>query len=101
MFKDAKAAAEQLETQRKEWEEDYATKKTQQAEAEAEAYKKWSEAMAQADKDALEQRQNSWQAKLKGIAGALVSSTVGAFTGGVGTRAGEKLAKAIFDEDDD
>lgn len=99
MFKDATEASEQLLAQRKEWEEDVAAKKTAAAEADAEAVKKHAEALAQADKDALEQQQNSWKNKLKGVASALVSSTVGAFTGGVGTQAGEKLAEAVFKKD--
>ncbi len=96
MFKDSTAASEQLLAQRKEWEDDQAQKKTAAAEAEAESVKKHAEALAQADKDAIEQQQNSWQNKLKGVASALVSSAVGAFTGGVGTQAGEKLAEAVF-----
>lgn len=100
LYKDSNAATDQMLTQRKEWEEDYAAQRKSKAEAEAEAFKKHSEELAKADKDALEQQQNGWQSKIKGIVGSLISSSVGAFTGGVGTQAGEKLAQKVFKNDD-
>lgn len=100
LYKDSNAATDQMLTQRKEWEEDYAAQRKSRAEAEAEAFKKHSEELAKADKDALEQQQNGWQSKIKGIVGSLISSSVGAFTGGVGTQAGEKLAQKVFKNDD-
>jgi hypothetical protein len=52
--------------------------------------------LATAEKDALDQRQNSWGACLKTIVGSLVSSATGAFTGGIGARAGEEAVNAVF-----
>lgn len=95
-YKDAVTATDQMLTQRKEWEEEYAAQRKAKAEADAEAFKKHCEDLAKAEKDALEQQQNSWQAKVKGIVGSLISSSVGAFTGGVGTQAGEKMAEKVF-----
>ena len=61
--------------------------------------KRHADKLAATEKDALEQRKNSWGNRLKSIVGATVSAATGAFTGGIGTRAGQEAANAIFKPD--
>ena len=95
-LEEAQAGMEQVASEREAAEQEYAAKKTAAAQAEAEAMKRHADKLAATEKDALEQRKNSWVNRLKSIVGATVSAATGAFTGGIGTRAGEEAANAIF-----
>jgi FtsZ-binding cell division protein ZapB len=95
-LEEAQAGMEQVASERQAAEEEYAAKKTAAAQAEAEAMKRHADKLAATEKDALEQRKNSWVNRLKSIVGATVSAATGAFTGGIGTRAGQEAANAIF-----
>ena len=98
-LEEAQAGMEQVASERQAAEEEYAAKKTAAAQAEADAMKRHADKLASAEKDALEQRKNSWANRLKSIVGATVSAATGAFTGGIGTRAGQEAANAIFETD--
>jgi hypothetical protein len=98
-LEEAQAGMEQVASERETAEQEYAAKKTAAAQAEAEAMKRHADKLAATEKDALEQRKNSWVNRLKSIVGATVSAATGAFTGGIGTRAGEEAANAIFKPD--
>ena len=96
-LEEAQAGMEQVASEREAAEQEYAAKKTAAAQAEAEAMKRHADKLAATEKDALEQRKNSWVNRLKSIVGATVSAATGAFTGGIGTRAGQEAANAIFE----
>lgn len=98
-LEEAQAGMEQVASERQVAEEEYAAKKTAAAQAEADAMKRHADKLASVEKDALEQRKNSWGNRLKSIVGATVSAATGAFTGGIGTRAGQEAANAIFKPD--
>lgn len=93
---EARTAMQQIAEERRAAEEEYAQKKQAEAQADAEAVRRQAERMAAADQLAQEQRQKSWGNRLKKIVGSTVSAATGAFTGGIGTRAGEEAANAIF-----
>ena len=95
-LEEAQAGMEQVASERQAAEEEYAAKKTSAAQAEADAMKRHADKLAATEKDALEQRKNSWVNRLKSIVGATVSAATGAFTGGIGTRAGQEAANALF-----
>ena len=96
VLEEAQAGMQQVASERQAAEEEYAAKKTAEAQAEADAMKRHADKLAAVDQQALEQRQNSWSSRLKAIVGATISATTGAFTGGVGTRAGQEAANALF-----
>jgi len=98
-LEEAQAGMEQVASERQSAEEEFAAKKTAAAQAEADAMKRHADKLALTEKDALEQRKNSWGNRLKSIVGATVSSATGAFTGGIGVRAGQEAANAIFESD--
>ena len=93
----AQAGMQQIAAERETWEQENANQKSTQAQAESENIKKHAEQLAQADKDAIDQYKDSWEMKLKTVASATVGSAVGAFTGTIGSQAGQKAADAIFD----
>jgi len=95
---EAEAGMEQVAAERQAAEEEYAAKKLSAAQADADNMKQHAEKLAASEKDALEQRENSWGNRLKSIVGATVSAATGAFAGGVGARAGEEAVSAIFDD---
>lgn len=96
VVEEARIAMQQIAEERRAAEEEYAQKKQAEAQADAEAVRRQAERMAAADQLAQEQRQKSWGNRLKKIVGSTVSAATGAFTGGIGTRAGEEAANAIF-----
>ena len=93
-LEEAQAGMEQVAAER-----EYAAKKTAAAQAEAEAIKRQADKLAAAETEALEQRKDSWSNKLKGVLSATVGAATGAFSGGIGTEAGTRLADAIFNSD--
>jgi len=96
-LEDARAGMEQVAEERRAAEEEYGQKKMAEAQADADAVKRQSERLAATEQEALEQRQKSWGNRLKSIVGATISAATGAFTGGIGTRAGQEAANALFD----
>jgi hypothetical protein len=68
------------------------------AQAEAAALQRHAEKLAAVEKDALDQRQNSWTSKLKNIVASTVSTATGVFFGSVGQRAGEAVTDAVFND---
>lgn len=95
-LEEAQAGMEQVAAERDAAEREYAAKKTAAAQAEAEAVKRQADKLAAAETEALEQRKDSWGNKLKGVLSATVGAATGAFSGGIGTEAGTRLADAIF-----
>lgn len=77
-------------------EQEIAARKTAAAQAEAAAMQAHAEKLAAVEKDALEQRQNSWTSRLKNIVASTVSTATGVFFGSVGQRAGEAVTDAVF-----
>lgn len=98
-LEEAQAGMQQVADERRAAEEEYGQKKLAEAQAEAENIKRQAEKLAAVEKEALDQRQNSWSARLKKIVGSTISAATGAFTGGIGTRAGEEAADALFEDD--
>lgn len=99
-LEEAQAGMQQVAAERQAAEEEYGQKKLAEAQAEAENIKRHAEKLAAVEKEALDQRQNSWSARLKKIVGSTISAATGAFTGGIGTRAGEEAADALFKDHD-
>lgn len=95
-LENAQAGMQQVASERQAWEQEEAAKKTALAQAEAAAMLAQAQQLAAAEQEALEQRQNSWGNRLKRLAGATISSTVGAFTGGIGTEAANRAVNEIF-----
>lgn len=77
----AKVGMSQVAEERRAAEEEEASRKTAAAQAEAEA---------------LEQRKNSFAGRVKQVLTATISAAGGAFFGGIGSRAGEAAAEAVF-----
>ena len=94
---EAQAGMQQIAMERDTAERDLAARKTAAAQTEAEAIKRQADKLAAVETEALEQRKNSWGNKLKGVLSATVGAATGAFSGGIGTEAGSRLANAIFD----
>jgi len=92
----AQAGMQQIAEERRAAEEELAAKTTAAAQAEAEAVKKQAEKLAAAEQEAIEQRKNSWSGRLKQIVSTTIGAAGGAFLGGVGSRAGEAAAEAVF-----
>ncbi|MCX7819069.1 MAG: hypothetical protein N2652_07685 [Kiritimatiellae bacterium] len=92
----AQAGMQQVAEERRAAEEELAAKKTAAAQAEAEALKKQAEKLAASEQEALEQRKNSWSGRLKQVVSSAIGAAGGAFLGGIGTRAGEAAAEAVF-----
>lgn len=95
-LEEAQAGMQQVAEERRTAEEEQAAKKTAAAQAEAEAVKKHAEKLAAAETDALDQRKNSWSGRMKQIVTSTIGAVGGAFLGGVGSRAGEAAAEAVF-----
>ena len=77
-------------------EQEVASKKMAAAQAEASALQAHADKLATVEKEALEQRQNSWTSRLKNIVATTISTATGVFFGSVGQRAGEAVTDAVF-----
>jgi pyruvate/2-oxoglutarate dehydrogenase complex dihydrolipoamide acyltransferase (E2) component len=95
-MQEAQAGMQQVAQERQAAEQEYAAKKMAAAQAEAEAMKAFAQRLSLAENEALEQRKNSWSSRLKNIVSSTIGATVGAFTGGIGTQAGQAAANEIF-----
>lgn len=93
---EARAGMTQVAEERRAAEEEDASKRTAAAQAEAEARRKHAEKLAAAEAEALEQRKNSFAGRVKQVLTATISAAGGAFLGGIGSRAGEAAAEAVF-----
>ncbi|MFH0880126.1 MAG: hypothetical protein V2A34_10475 [Lentisphaerota bacterium] len=98
ILEEAQAGMQQVAAERESAEQEYAATKTAAAQAEADAMKRQAEKLAATDAEALDQRKNSWGAKIKSIIGATVQTTASGFTGAIGSRAADEAVHAIFDE---
>ena len=96
IVKEAQEGMTQVAAERQQAEQEVASKKQAEAQAEAEAIKNHAQRLADTEKQALDQEQNSWSAKLKGVVGATISAAGGAFFGGIGAQAGQMAANLIF-----
>lgn len=95
-MQEAQTGMQQIAQERQAAEQEYAAKKMAAAQAEAEAMKAFAQRLSLAENEALEQRKNSWSSRLKNIVSSTIGATVGAFTGGIGTQAGQAAANEIF-----
>jgi FtsZ-binding cell division protein ZapB len=77
-------------------EQEAAARKTAAAQVEVDAMRRQADKLALVEREALEQRRNSWRNRLRSILVGTVSAATGAFTGGIGTQAGQRAAEAIF-----
>jgi hypothetical protein len=93
----ARAGIQQINTEREAWEQEYGAKKLAAAQVDAENVKRQADALVETEKQALEQRKNSWSMKIKTVLGSTVSAFTEAVVGTVGKRAADKAANAIFD----
>lgn len=89
---------QQITSERQQWETENAAAKSSDAQAEAEALKNHADKLAAVEKDALEQRQKGWGARLKTVIGTTVSAASSSFLGPIGQRAGEEAVNAIFEK---
>lgn len=96
-LEEARTGMTQVAAERKAVEEELAKQELAAARVEAEAVQRQARRLAATEKEALDQRKNSWGNRLKRILGTTVSATGGAVLGGVGARAGSEAAGAIFD----
>ncbi|MBO4448059.1 MAG: hypothetical protein J5807_01065, partial [Kiritimatiellae bacterium] len=76
--------------------EEYNAKKQAAAAAEAAAMQAQAQKLAAAEQEAVEQDQNSWKTRVKGIVSSAAGAAGSAFLGGVGSRVGEAAAQAVF-----
>lgn len=97
-LQEAQAGMQQVAAERDAAEKEYAAAKMAAAQAEAEAMRKHAEKLAAVEQEALEQRKNSWSGRLKQVVSATIGAAGGAFFGGIGSRAGEAAANAVFKE---
>ena len=95
-LQDAESGMAQVAEERRVADEEYNAKKQARAEAEAAAMQAQAQKLAAADQEAVQQDQNSWKSRLKGIASSAISATGGAVLGTVGTRIGQEAANAVF-----
>jgi hypothetical protein len=94
---EAQAGMKQVADERRTAEEEYAARKAAEAQREAEAIKAHAQKLAEVEKEAIDQSQHTWGARLKKIAVAVLSGGVSAVSSGVGSTAGAAAAEAIFD----
>ena len=95
-LQDAQAGMQQMAMERQAAEQEYAAKKMAAAQADAEAMRAQAQKLASVEKEAIDQRANSWSGRLKNIVSATVGAATGAFTGGIGAEAGRQAANALF-----
>lgn len=95
---EARAGMQQVAEERKAAEEEVAQKIAAEAQADADAVKRQADRLAAVDQQAQEQRQKTWGNRLKSIVASTIGAATGAFTGGLGTRAGQEAAAAVFDD---
>lgn len=98
-LEDAHAGMRQVAGERESWEREKAARDLAKAQADADAMRAQAQRLAAAEEEALAQRENSWGNRLKRIVGGTLSTTIGAFTGGIGAEAGQRAANAVFDLD--
>ncbi len=92
----AQAGMQQMSIERQAAEQERAARVTADAQAEAEAMRAQAQKLAAVEAEALAQRENSWGNRIKKIVGSTIGAGVGAFTGGIGTQAGQRAADAVF-----
>ncbi|MCX6996318.1 MAG: hypothetical protein NTV49_04365 [Kiritimatiellaeota bacterium] len=95
----AEKGMQTVTSERERAEQELATRKQAEATGEAEAIKNQAQKLADAETQAIEQRANTWESKLKTVVSSTVGAASGAFFGGLGTQAGEKLTKELFKND--
>lgn len=93
---EAHAGMQQVAAERDAVEKEYAAEKAARAQAEADAMKAHAQQLAAVEKEAMEQRQNSWGNRIKRIIGGTISAATGAFSGGIGAAAGQRAVEEIF-----
>lgn len=95
-LQDAESGMAQVAEERRVADEEYNAKRQARAEAEAASMQAQAQKLAAADQEAVQQDQNSWKSRLKGIASSAISATGGAVLGTVGSRLGQEAANAVF-----
>ena len=95
-IQEAESGMAQVAEERRVADEEYNAKKQARATAEAAAMQAQAQKLAAADQEAVQQDQNSWKTRLKGIASSAIGATGGALLGSVGTRVGQEAANALF-----
>ena len=95
-LKDAESGMAQVMEERRIADEEYNAKKQAAAVAEAAAMQAQAQKLAAAEQEAVEQDQNSWKTRIKGIVSSAAGAAGSAFLGGVGSRVGEAAAQAVF-----
>lgn len=95
-LEEAESGMQQIAAERESAEREYASRKKEAAIAESEAVKAHAQKLADVEREAIEQRQNTWGNRFKRIIGATVSAAGGAFFGGIGAEAGQRAVNAVF-----
>jgi len=94
---EAQAGMKQVAEERRAAEEEEGKRQAADAQREAEGVKAYAQKLADAEKEAMEQRQNTWSARLKRLAVSVVTGSASAVTAGVGSAAGAAIAEQMFD----
>ncbi len=95
-LRQAQAGMQQMALERQAAERERGDREMAKAQADAEAMRARAQRLAAAENEAMAQRENSWEARLKRIVGSTASAALGSFTGTVGTQAGREIANSIF-----
>lgn len=93
---EAKDGMAQVASERTAAEAEYAAKVQARATAEAANLKKHADRLSSAEKEAFEQRKKSFGNRLKNVVSATVGAATGAFSGGIGARAGQAAVNSIW-----
>lgn len=92
----ARAGMAQMAAERQAAEQETAARELARAQADAEAMKAQARKLAEAEDEAMKQRENHWTNRLKRLVAGAVGAATGAFTGGIGVEAGRRAASEIF-----
>lgn len=95
-MQNSQAGMQQMAMERQSAEQEYGARKMAAAQADADAMRTQAQKLAAVEGEALAQRENSWGNRIKRIIGGTLSVGLGAFTGGIGVKAGQQAADELF-----
>lgn len=93
---DAELGLSQVSDERRIADEEYNAKRQAAAAAEAAAMQAHAQRLAAAEQEAIDQDLNSWRTRVKEMVSSGVGAAGSAFFGTIGTRAGERAARAVI-----
>jgi len=93
---DAELGLSQVSDERRIADEEYNAKRQAAASAEAAAMQAHAQRLAAAEQEAIDQDLNSWRTRVKEMVSSGIGAAGSAFFGTIGTRAGERAARAVI-----